>query len=103
LDWARQRQAFGRPLTGFQVTRHKLARMATQVVTATQLTYAVADAMRHGVPSPVQAAMAKNVAAQAALDVSYEAVQLLGGNGYMRENRVERLSRDARLLPIGGG
>lgn len=103
LDWARQRQAFGRPLTGFQVTRHKLARMATQVVTATQLTYAVADAMRRGVPSPVQAAMAKNVAAQAALDVSYEAVQLLGGNGYMRENRVERLSRDARLLPIGGG
>jgi acyl-CoA dehydrogenase len=50
-----------------------------------------------------EVAMAKNFSAQVAIDVSYEAVQLLGGMGYMRETRVERLSRDARLLPIGGG
>ena len=47
--------------------------------------------------------MAKNFSADVAIKVSYEAVQLLGGMGYMRETRVERLSRDARLLPIGGG
>ena len=47
--------------------------------------------------------MAKNFSAEVAISVCYEAVQLLGGMGYMRESRVERLSRDARLLPIGGG
>jgi acyl-CoA dehydrogenase len=47
--------------------------------------------------------MAKNFSAQVAMDVCYEAVQIFGGMGYMRETKVERLSRDARLLPIGGG
>jgi acyl-CoA dehydrogenase len=47
--------------------------------------------------------MAKNFASQVAQEVCFEAVQILGGMGYMRETRVERLSRDARLLPIGGG
>ena len=103
LAYAQQRKAFGKPLTGFQVTRHKLAEMATQVVAAKALTYAVADQMRRGVPCPVEAAMAKNHASKIAMAVSYEAVQILGGMGYMRETRVERLSRDARLLPIGGG
>ena len=103
LAYAKQRTAFGKTLTGFQVTRHKLARMATQTVAAKALTYAVADQMRRGVPCPVEAAMAKNTASEVAMAVSYEAVQILGGMGYMRETRVERLSRDARLLPIGGG
>jgi acyl-CoA dehydrogenase len=103
LSYARQRMAFGKTLTGFQVTRHKLARMATQVVTAKALTYAVAEQMRQGIACPVEAAMAKNTAADIAMSVSYDAVQIFGGAGYMRETRVERLSRDARLLPIGGG
>jgi acyl-CoA dehydrogenase len=47
--------------------------------------------------------MAKNFSSQVAVQVCYDAVQILGGMGYMRETRVERLSRDARLLPIGGG
>ncbi|HRE91931.1 MAG TPA: acyl-CoA dehydrogenase family protein, partial [Myxococcota bacterium] len=50
-----------------------------------------------------EVAIAKNRAAEAALYVTYEAVQLFGGMGYMRETVVERLARDARLLPIGGG
>ena len=47
--------------------------------------------------------MAKNLAAETAVSVTYDAVQIHGGMGYMRETLVERLSRDARLLPIGGG
>ena len=50
-----------------------------------------------------EVAMAKNFAGDIAMDVSFEAVQILGGMGYMRESTVERLSRDARLIPIGGG
>ncbi len=101
--YATDRRAFGRPLTGFQVTRHKLADMATRLAAARALTWAVADRIRKGIPSAVEVAMAKNVAAEMAQWVTYEAVQIHGGMGYMRESPVERLSRDARLLPIGGG
>jgi acyl-CoA dehydrogenase len=103
LGYAKERSAFGRPLVGFQVTRHKLADMATQVASARALTYAVADRMRRGQPVIAEVAMAKNFAAQVARDVTWEAVQIHGGMGYMRETVVERLARDARLLPIGGG
>ena len=51
----------------------------------------------------VEAAMAKNHASLVARDVCWEAVQIFGGMGYMRETVVERFARDARLLPIGGG
>lgn len=101
--WAKARRAFGRPLAGFQVTRHKLADMATRLAAAEALTFAVADRMRRGLPSAAEVAMAKNAAAEMAQHVTYEAVQLHGGMGYMREAPVERLARDARLLPIGGG
>jgi acyl-CoA dehydrogenase len=103
LAYAKERQAFGRPLVGFQVTRHKLADMATKVHSAKALTYAVADAVRRGKPVPAEVAMAKNLASDVARDVTWEAVQIFGGMGYMRETRVERFARDARLLPIGGG
>jgi acyl-CoA dehydrogenase len=101
--YARERTAFGRPLAGFQVTRHKLAEMATRVLAATTLTYQVALRMARGDLVVKEVSMAKNVAAEAAIDVTSEAVQIHGGMGYMRETLVERLSRDARLLPIGGG
>jgi acyl-CoA dehydrogenase len=103
LAYARERQAFGRPLVGFQVTRHKLARMATRVEAARAFDYSVALRVRDGEYLVKEVSMAKNFAAEVAQEVCYEAVQLLGGMGFMRETRVERLSRDARLLPIGGG
>ncbi len=103
LAYAKERQAFGRPLTGFQVTRHKLAEMATRVNAARALTWAVADRMRRGIPSPAEVAMAKNLASDVSREVTWEAVQIFGGMGYMRETVVERFARDARLLPIGGG
>jgi acyl-CoA dehydrogenase len=85
------------------VTRHKLADMATQVTTARTLVYQVAQRMGAGQEVVAEVSMAKNFAAQTAVNVTYEAVQIHGGMGYMRETLVERLSRDARLLPIGGG
>jgi acyl-CoA dehydrogenase len=101
--YARQRQAFGRPIAGFQVTRHKLVDMATRVLTAKTLTCQVAARMDAGEYPVKEVSMAKNVCAEIAVSVCYDAVQIHGGMGYMRETLVERLSRDARLLPIGGG
>jgi acyl-CoA dehydrogenase len=103
LEYAKRREAFGRPLTGFQVTRHKLARMATLVAAAKALNYDCARRVALGEYLVGETSMAKNFATDVAMQVTYDAVQILGGMGYMRETRVERLSRDARLLPIGGG
>ena len=103
LAYTRERQLFGKKLSQFQLTRHKLADMRTQVEVARSFNYQLADRVLNGESPTAEVAMAKNFSADVALKVSYEAVQLLGGMGYMRETRVERLSRDARLLPIGGG
>jgi acyl-CoA dehydrogenase len=103
LAYAKERQVFGKSLMGFQVTRHKLADMATQVTATRTLLYQVASRMGAGQEVIAEVSMAKNMAAQTAINVCYEAVQIHGGMGYMRETLVERLSRDARLLPIGGG
>jgi acyl-CoA dehydrogenase len=103
VAWARARRAFGKPLMGMQVTRHKLADMATQLAAARALVgEATAQAVR-GHASPGLAAMAKNAATDMCSAVVDAAVQLHGGAGYMRETLVERLWRDARLYPIGGG
>lgn len=101
--YARQREAFGKKVMNFQVTQHKLAHMATQVMAAKALNYQVADAIRRGQTVIEEVSHAKNFSAQVAMDVCSEAVQILGGMGYMRETVVERLYRDVRLLPIGGG
>ena len=103
LAHVRERKVFGQTLSRFQLTRHKLAKMATQVEVARRFNYGLAERVLNGERPISEVAMAKNFSAEVAIDVSYEAVQLLGGMGYMRETRVERLSRDARLLPIGGG
>jgi len=103
IDYAQQRETFGRPIARHQVIRHKLAQMATRVASCRALTYAVADRMRRGEPVLAEVAMAKNHAAEVAREVCWEAVQIFGGMGYMRETIVERYARDARLLPIGGG
>jgi acyl-CoA dehydrogenase len=100
---ARTRSAFGKPLTGFQVTRHKLADMATRIAAARALTGEVATRFVRGEATPALAAMAKNTATDMCSFVVDQAVQIHGGYGYMREYVVERLFRDARLYPIGGG
>ncbi len=101
--YAKERQAFGRSISGFQVTRHKLVDMATKVEIASDYTYRCASLMQAGRAPVKEVAMAKNFSAQVAEEVTREAVQIFGGMGYMREAQVERLARDARLLAIGGG
>ncbi len=104
IAYARERRAFGRSLGGFQVIRHKLADMATRIAAARALTGEVAvRAARGELTAAALAAMAKNAASDACSQVVDQAVQIHGGYGYMREVLVERLYRDARLYPIGGG
>jgi acyl-CoA dehydrogenase len=103
IAYARERRAFGRPLGGFQVIRHKLADMATRLAAARALTGEVAVRAARGEVATALAAMAKNAASDACSWVVDQAVQVHGGYGYMREVLVERLYRDARLYPIGGG
>ncbi len=101
--YARERVAFGKPLAGFQVIRHKLADMATRIAAARALTGEAAVRVNRGAPAPGLCAMAKNAATDMCSAVVDEAVQIHGGMGYMRDVVVERLFRDARLYPIGGG
>ena len=103
VAYARARHAFGKPLTGFQVTRHRLADMATRLAAARALTGEAITRVVRGEMIPQLAAMAKNTATDMCSFVVDGAVQLHGGYGYMRESVVERLYRDARLYPIGGG
>jgi acyl-CoA dehydrogenase len=103
IAYANQREAFGRTLAGFQVTRHKLAEMATRLAAARAITAEVVVASARGTATAAHAAMCKNVATDMVAYVTDQAVQIHGGYGYMREYIVERLYRDARLYPIGGG
>jgi acyl-CoA dehydrogenase len=103
IRYARDREAFGKPLTGFQVTRHKLADMASRIAAARALTGEAVTRVLRGEQAAGLASMAKNVATDMCSFVCDQAVQLHGGYGYMRETLVERLYRDARLYPIGGG
>ncbi|MGF1469554.1 MAG: acyl-CoA dehydrogenase family protein [Sandaracinaceae bacterium] len=101
--YAAERKAFGRALSGFQVTRHKLADMATRLASARALTGELATRFARGEQDPALAAMTKNAATDMCSAVCDQAVQIFGGYGYMRDTVVERLYRDARLYPIGGG
>ncbi|NOQ83886.1 MAG: acyl-CoA dehydrogenase [Myxococcales bacterium] len=103
VEYAKQRHAFGKSLSGFQVIRHKLADMATQIAAARALTGECVTRYLQGEQTPSLAAMAKNTATDMCSHVCDQAVQIHGGYGYMREYVVERLYRDARLYPIGGG
>lgn len=101
--FAREREAFDRPLSSHQAIRHKLVDMATSAHTCRCVTY---DALRRFVAGeePVrEVTMAKLLTQRACFELMDECLQIHGGAGYMREYWVERAARDARLGPIGGG
>lgn len=103
VTYAKGREAFGRNILGFQVIRHKLADMASRIAAARAITAEVTVRAVRGENPAALAAMAKNTATDACSFVVDQAVQIHGGAGYLRESLVERLYRDARLYPIGGG
>ncbi|PNB49428.1 acyl-CoA dehydrogenase [Pseudomonas sp. GW456-12-10-14-LB2] len=103
LKWAKERQAFGKPIGKFQVIKHRLAEMATALEVSREFTYRQAAKMAAGQSVIKEISMAKNFATETSDRITNEAVQILGGLGYMRESLVERLYRDNRILSIGGG
>ncbi len=103
LRYVKERKAFGRPIGKFQVTRHKLAEMATLLNASKEFTYRLAAQIEAGHNVVMEVAMAKNFATNTSDRITYDAVQIFGGMGYMRESVVERLARDNRILSIGGG
>ena len=103
LRYVPERVAFGKPLAKMQVIRHKLADMATQIDASREYTYRIAARIQAGIPSVKEVSMAKNFATRTSDFVTYEATQIFGGMGFMRESLVERLYRDNRILSIGGG
>ncbi|MBW2482870.1 MAG: acyl-CoA dehydrogenase family protein [Deltaproteobacteria bacterium] len=103
IQYANQREAFGKPLAGFQVLRHKIVDMATLVEVSREFTYRVAAKIGAGLTQIKEISMAKNFACSTSDRVTYDAVQIFGGYGFMRGYPVERLYRDNRVLSIGGG
>ncbi|MFV0301973.1 MAG: acyl-CoA dehydrogenase family protein [Paracoccus sp. (in: a-proteobacteria)] len=107
LAWAQQRRAFGGTLTGHQVIRHKLVDMAARIDAARSLTYDIVWRHMKGLdPLNVHVArtsMAKVTATDAMKFCADEAVQIMGGMGYMRGTASERIYREVKVLSIGGG
>jgi len=100
LDYAKKREQFGRPLARFQVTRHKIAELAARIEETAAFVYSAADSFDRGKSSPAAAAMAKLRSCRTALAVTSEAIQLLGGYGYMKEYEVERFYRDVKAMSL---
>jgi short-chain 2-methylacyl-CoA dehydrogenase len=103
LAYARQRRAFGKPISKFQAIQGKLADMATEIEAARLLTYKAALLKDAGRPFTLTAAQAKLKTGRLAVRCSEEAVQIHGGYGYMEEYPVCRFYRDAKILTIGEG
>jgi alkylation response protein AidB-like acyl-CoA dehydrogenase len=103
LDYAKKREQFGQKLVDFQVTQHKLADMATQIEAARSLVYKAGWNFDQERIDPKWTSKAKMYAGRVAVEVAREAVQILGGYGYMLEYEVERFYRDARITEIYEG
>jgi alkylation response protein AidB-like acyl-CoA dehydrogenase len=103
VSWARERRQFGRPVAEFQGVSFLLADMATAVAAARALYLSAARRKDAGQPYGPQAAMAKLFASDAAMRVSTDAVQVLGGYGYVEDFPAERLMREAKALQIVEG
>ncbi|TAN50653.1 MAG: acyl-CoA dehydrogenase, partial [Betaproteobacteria bacterium] len=106
LAWARERVTFGAPLITRQAIRHKLIEMQTRIHAARALVYDTGWKLSEAPRDPrwiAQLCMAKNFATRAMQFCADEAVQTLGGAGFIRGSRAERIYREAKVLQIGGG
>jgi short/branched chain acyl-CoA dehydrogenase len=103
VRYARDREAFGHPIGHYQAIQFKIADMEARAHTARLAYYAAAARMLRGEPFKKEAAIAKLVASNAAMDNSRDATQIFGGYGFMNEYPVARFYRDAKILEIGEG
>jgi alkylation response protein AidB-like acyl-CoA dehydrogenase len=104
IAYAKQRETWERPIAEYQLVQAKLARMYVHYQNVRNLLFKQLWMAKCGIRMTMgEASAMKAYCAPAATEVALEAVQILGGNGYMREFRVEQLARDAKLLQIGGG
>ena len=103
LGYMKERVAFGKSLDKFQALRHKIAEMSSEVEMCKEFNYSIAKRLNDGQYVVKEASMSKLLSTKMADSVIYDALQMLGGYGYMEEYPLARLLRDSRLGPIGGG
>ena len=103
IRYGKEREAFGRPISTFQVWRHKFAEHLTALEAAKALTYQAVEKMKDGQDPTKLVSMAKLFAGDLAQKVVYDCQQFHGGYGYINEYDICRTYRDIRLIPIGGG
>jgi alkylation response protein AidB-like acyl-CoA dehydrogenase len=103
IDYAKNRQTFGKPIAQHQAIQWMLADASTEIAAARQLIYHAAWLKQQGRPFTLEASQGKLFATEMAERVCRNAIQILGGYGYSREYSVERMYRDARLMTIGEG
>ena len=103
IEYALEREAFGRPIAKHQAIRHKIAEMALKCETGRAVTYNALRLFYEGGDAIKQVTIAKLKTQRDAFDVADDALQIFGGAGYMKEYEIERAARDTRLGPIGGG
>lgn len=103
LRYASEREAFGRPIGGFQGIQWMLSKMATEIDAARLLTYRAACLFDQGGNSVKEASMAKLYASEVAVEVTKKAIQIHGAYGYSKDHPLERYYRDAKVFEIGEG
>ena len=103
LQYSKEREQFGKPISKFQAIAFKLADMATEIEVSELLIYRAAEKKNNGKKVTLAGAMAKYYSSEIAVKVANEAVQVLGGYGYTKDFPVERFYRDAKLCTIGEG
>ncbi|MBI2383188.1 MAG: acyl-CoA dehydrogenase family protein [Gammaproteobacteria bacterium] len=103
LAWARERQTFGKPLIRNQVIRHKLAEMKMRLDAVKSHLDVLAWRVGKGAMPVAELALLKNLATETLERVAGEAMQVLGGAGYVRGSKTERIYRETKVLTIGGG
>lgn len=103
IQYMSEREAFGKKINEFQALRHKVAEMASKVDMCKEYNYSITKRLNEGIYVVKEASMSKLLSTKMADEVIYDALQLLGGYGYMEDYPLARMFRDSRLGPIGGG
>jgi alkylation response protein AidB-like acyl-CoA dehydrogenase len=103
INYMQEREAFGKKINEFQVLRHKVAEMASEIEMAKEFNYSIVNKLDKGQYVVKEATMSKLLSTKIADQVIYDSLQLLGGYGYMEDYPLARMFRDSRIGPIGGG